>query len=139
MPIFRPHEYKHDRPTLRDAWDRLPVVVTISGLEIRWLGPLVDLGHDVWLGEMSEGAWGFLEGSGWQEVLAEGGPMLTDAGRLRAPWKAAFAEAVRLLAAGGEYAGPESCPHRWASWVAFAHSEPRAYVAERAEAKGWDR
>ena len=32
MPILRPHEYKHARPTLRDAWDRLPVLATISGL-----------------------------------------------------------------------------------------------------------
>ena len=63
MPIFQQSEYTDFscRPGLDEAWERLPVVATFDGLGARWLGPLVDLGHEVWLGDLSQGAWGYLE------------------------------------------------------------------------------
>ena len=141
MPIFQQSEYTDFscRPGLDEAWERLPVVATFDGLGARWLGPLVDLGHELWLGDLSQGAWGYLEGCGWQEALAECGPMLSPSGDIHAPWSEGFAEAVRLLVAAGEHAGPESRPDRWASWVAWAYTEPHDHVRGLAEANGWDR
>ena len=139
MPVFSQSEYRdfQHRPTLEEAWKRLPVVADFDGLGARWLGPLVDLGHDVWLGDLSQAGWGFLEGCGWTELLPES-PMLDDNGEPRDVWKKNLAAAARLLAERGLYSGPEGDPERWLSWLCVELSEPRSYVEGLARAKGCD-
>lgn len=139
MAVFTEQEYAEDRPSLDDAWDRLPVVRRIAGLRVRWLGPLVDLGHDRWMGDLADAAWGVLESSGWQDALDEGGPMLDGRGRVRPKWATAFRDAVNRLADGGSYAGPEGDADRWASWVCFEMAEPHEVIKRMAEKRGWDR
>ena len=140
MPIFTDREYRnpHSRPDLQHAWDRLPIVRRLAGLKIRWLGPLVDLGHDVWLSDLSDGAWGYL-GETWAEHFEGAGPMLGTTGRVRPEWSKALRAAVDDLVYAGETAGPEQDPHLWASWVCFELSEPRAFLEGIARARGWDR
>ena len=60
MPVFTDVEYTDfdQRPDFETAWRRLPVIATVGGIKVRWIGPLVDLGHDVWISEMSGGAYG---------------------------------------------------------------------------------
>jgi hypothetical protein len=141
MAIFTQDEYRnfYERPSLEEAWDRLPVVMRADRLRVRWLGPLVNLGHDGWMGELANGAWGQLEDCGWQEILAEAGDPMGATGRVRTTWAKAFGRAARTLASNGSYAGPEGCPHRWASWLAFEMGDIRDIVEARAKARGWDR
>lgn len=141
MPIFTEDEYRHRRarPNLEEAWDRLPVVLQADQLEVRWLGPLVELGHDVWMAELSAAAWGPLEDCGWQDILAEAGDPRDDDGGIRPAWAEAFGRAARALAEAGGYAGPESCADRWASWLAFEMGDIRELVEARAAQRGWDR
>jgi len=141
MAIFTEDEYRdfYERPGLDKALDRLPVVMRVDRLEVKWLGPLVDLGHDVWMGELANGAWGHLEGCGWQRILAEAGDPMGSSGRVRTAWAKEFGRAARTLAENGSYAGPEGSAHRWASWLAFEMSDIREIVETRAKAKGWDR
>ncbi len=140
MPVFTQDEYADfdARPTLDEAWDRLPVVCRVGGFGVRWLGPLVELGHDQWMGDLSEAAYGYLEGCGWREALSEGGEVLDSDGKLEQPWSTAFGAAARRLASQGEYSGPESDPERWASWLVFELAGIHGYVKARAEEKGWD-
>ena len=140
MAIFRDSEYTDFscRPGLDAAWERLPVVATFDGLGARWLGPLVDLGHEVWLGDLSQGAWGYLEGCGWSDLIPAG-PMLTRAGKPRAEWAKKLAQAARRLGERGGEAGPENDPERWLSWLCLELSEARGYVQGIAERSGWDR
>lgn len=141
MPVFSDAEYRHklNRPRLQEVWERLPTVLRIDGLKVRWIGPLIELGHDVWVGDLSNAAWGYLEVCGWTSVFEQAGAMLDDTGELRAEWAAAFGRAARLLAEEGGCGGPESDAERWASWIAFELSEPHRYVKALAEAKGWDK
>jgi hypothetical protein len=139
MPIFRKREYADDPPSFNEAWDRLPVVRRIGGLRVRWLGPLVDLGHDRWMGELSGAAWGFGESCGWQAALERGGAMLTPGGRVRPQWAAAFRDAVQRLADMGGYSGPEGDEDRWASWLCYEMAEPRAVIQASAAKRGWER
>ena len=141
MPVFTETEYRNHakRPELHEAWERLPVVVTIEGVKVRWVGPLVDLGHDVWLGDLSNAAWGYLECCGWASVLREAGSMLNGDGEIRDEWATAFGRAARRLADEGSCAGPVSDPNRWGSWIAFAMSEPHRYVKALSERNGWER
>ena len=141
MPIFKQREYDDfdARPSFDKAWDRLPIVRRIAGLRVRWLGPLVDLGHDRWIGELSDAAWGTLEGCGWQRAIDGAGEMVDRRGRVRAKWAAAFRDAVERLAEEGGYAGPEGDEDRWASWVCFEMAEPRAVIQATAVKRGWDR
>jgi hypothetical protein len=141
MPLFTDREYTEVEhlPSFEQAWDRLPVVLTIGGLGVRWVGPLVQLGHDRWLGDLSEAAYGYLLDCGWQEPLDEAGAPLDAEGRLRPAWALAFGEAARCLAFEGERAGPESDPERWAAWLAFELGGVHGLVRKRAEAEGWDR
>ncbi len=141
MPLFTDLEYTEPEqlPSFDQAWDRLPVALTIGGLGVRWVGPLVQLGYDRWLGDLSEAAYGYLQDCGWREPLDEAGAPLDPEGRLRPAWALAFAEAARCLALEGERAGPESDPERWAAWLAFELGGVHGLVKRRAEAEGWDR
>lgn len=114
------------------AYHRLPTA-QITGLNARWVGPLVDQGFDTWLGELSEAAYGHLEVCGWQEALEEAPPMHRDSGRIDRAWVAAVQEAARRLADEGGYAGPEGSAERWASWLVFELSEPHTWVRDRIE------
>jgi hypothetical protein len=141
MPIFSEHEYLtfEDRPSLDEAWDRLPVVKRIAGLRIRWLGPLVNLGHDGWIEDLSGAAWGQLTDCGWEQAMDQSGPMMDKRGRVRRRWAAALHKAVELLAEAGGCEGPEGDSDRWASWVCYELSEPRAVIQAAATRRGWDR
>lgn len=141
MAVFTDEEYNDFdlRPDLDEALDRLPVVMRVDRLELRWLGPLVNLGHDVWMGELAGAAWGYLEHCGWQEILAEAGDPMGSGGRIRTAWAKEFGRATRALAEAGSYAGPEGSANRWASWLAFEMGDIREIVEARAKAKGWDR
>lgn len=139
MPIFRPEEYTDDRPTLDDGWDRLPIIRRVAGLKLRWIGPLVAVGHDDWAGELSEAAWGHLEGCGWQAAYDAGGDMLDKGGRIRPVWSTALRTAADRLASAGEYSGPEGDIQRWASWLCYEMTEPHDVLLAAATKRGWDR
>ncbi len=137
-PLFTDEEYDDwdARPTLREAWDRLPVVRTIAGFKIRWLGPLVELGYDEWLEDIATEAWEHLEHTGWADLLPEG-PLLDRRGRVRADWSRAFKRAVdRLVAAA--FMSLETDPDRWASWGCYTLHEPNRLLRAEAERRGWD-
>ena len=139
MSLFTDDEYRKFsmRPALDEAWERLPIITTVNGVGLRWIGPLVDLGHDQWLGELAQAAWGYLEDCGWHEALAEGGDMLDGDGSIRTEWSSAFGRAARSIAEAGACSGPENDLDRWGSWIAAEMSAPRAYVEGIAETKGW--
>ncbi|GEM_PF-6601278 len=118
------------------AFAALPIIDTFDGLRVRWLGPLVDQGHDAWMGELAEAAWGYLELCGWQAAYGEGGPMLGPDGAVRPTWEGAFGQAARLLAEEGGRAGPEGDPERWAAWLAFELSDPHRWIRGKAEGGG---
>lgn len=81
------------------------------------------LGHDRWMGDSADAAWGVLKSSGWQDALDEGGPMLDGRGRVRPKWATAFRDAVNRLADGEATrdpratptAGRPGCASRWRS------------------------
>jgi hypothetical protein len=141
MPLFTVEEYEDfgSRPGMDEAWDRLPIVKRIGGIGLRWLGPLVELGHDRWMGDLADAAYGHLESCGWQHALDQGGAMLDARGRVRPQWAAAFCDAATRLAEGGSYAGPEGDASRWAAWMAFEFSEPHQWLSAAAAKRGWDR
>ncbi|MFH1469812.1 MAG: hypothetical protein ABIO70_35835 [Pseudomonadota bacterium] len=138
MSVFTEAEYRDSdqRPSLEEAWGRLPVLCHIDGLAIRWVGPLVNLGLDPWLADMAEGAWGPLEDCGWQEILEDCGEALAADGSFRPAWAQAFGEAARTLAEAGEYAGPESDPEAWAAWLCFELAKPREAIERLADEQG---
>lgn len=141
MPLFTDLEYTEVEhlPSFDEAWDRLPVVLTIGEIGVRWLGPLVELGYDRWMGDLSEAAYGYLVDCGWRGPLDDAGRPLDDDGRLRPAWGTAFSEAVQCLTLEGERAGPESDPERWAAWLAFELAGVHGLVRLLAEAEGWER
>jgi len=108
-------------------WASLPVLATIDGLGLRWAGPLVDRGHEMWLSDMGQAAWGYLEGCGWSEMMPEGGALNAD-GHLKKEWGVQLAKVARTLAEEGTHAGPESDPERWLAWLCVEMSEPRQLV-----------
>jgi hypothetical protein len=108
-----------------------PVLLTIGPLEIRWMGAMVDLGFEEWVGDLGNGGWGILEGCGWQEDLPADTPFFDASGVLHPAWERGIQEAANKLAENGRYSGPESDPSIWASWIVFEISEPRARVVER--------
>ena len=137
--LFTEEEYKdwEARPDLNEAWDRLPVVRKIAGFKIRWLGPLVELGYDDWLGDVSTTADGYF---GWDRLLPEG-QMLDSRGRIRADWSRAFKSAVEKLVWQAELDGGALLfePDRWASWLCHTLYEPNKLIRAEAERRGWDR
>jgi hypothetical protein len=137
MPVFTDEEiHDHDkRPTLSEALSRLPVLLTVDGLRIRDLDPLVDVGHDAWLEELEQGAWLAREEWGWDELLDDG-DLLDGEGRIRPVWAEGFGRAVRSLASYCESAGPESDPHLWASWVFHTRAVPHRYLRLLAKEAG---
>ena len=104
------------------TWRALPVVFLMDGQRVRWLAPLVDAGHDGWMGELSAGAYGILEDCGWMD-LAPSVRATVEQGRLCPEWSDALSVAAALLASAGSYSGPESSETRWASWLVFEWSE----------------
>jgi hypothetical protein len=119
--------------SLSQAWSRLPILFEIEGLGVRWLGPLVDNGHEQWLGDMSEAAWGYLEFCGWAELVPET-PLLNARGEISEAWTRGLHAAAHRLADEGSRAGPESNVEYWLSWLCFALGEPNDYVRELVKA-----
>jgi hypothetical protein len=50
--------------TANDVFETLPVVARIGRIKVRWLEPMVELGHRMWLSDLSGGALGTLEDCG---------------------------------------------------------------------------
>ena len=103
------------------AWRKLPVVFVMDGEHVRWLGPLVDAGHDDWIGDLSNAAYSHLEDCGWMDLVPSVPATVRD-GRLCAEWSEALSLASEQLALAGCYSGPESSAVRWASWLVFEWS-----------------
>ncbi len=143
-PLFTDQEYENwdARPTLNEAWERLPVVRKIAGFKIRWIGPLIELGYD-WVSDLSAGAYGYLLQPDWWYApwtnFLPDGPMLDRTGRIRADWSRGFRQAVEHLVRAADGPGPETDPDRWASWLCFELSEPSTLIRAEAERQGWDR
>ncbi len=144
MSVFTELEYGDfdHRPSLDEAWERLPVLRVIAGYRIRWIGPLLEL-HEDWVGDLAAGAWGYLEKPTfwtptWHTFLPEG-PMFDRLGRIRADWSRGFRAALEQLVQNAEVAGPESDPNRWASWLCWELSEPNAWLRAEAARRGCDR
>jgi hypothetical protein len=144
-PLFGEEEYSdwEARPDLNEAWRRLPIVRLLGGFKIRYLGPLIDLGHDVWLSDLSTAAYGYLLQPDWYyrpwtEFIPEG-PLLYPTGHPRSEWSRDFRQAVEHLVRAAEVAGPEPDPERWASWLCFELHEPNKLIRAEAERRGWGR
>ncbi|TVQ89547.1 MAG: hypothetical protein EA397_15020 [Deltaproteobacteria bacterium] len=116
------------------ACERLPVVLTLQGIPIRWLGPLVSAGYEADLELMSQAAWGYLEDCGWQEPLQDAGPLFDEDGEIRPAYARAFADAAERLAAAGGHAGPESEMIVWGAWLGTNLAQTCAVIRARTEA-----
>lgn len=143
-PLFTKKEYSgwEARPGLDEAWERLPVVRKIAGFGIRYLGPLIELGFDEWMSDLSSGAYGHLLQPvywypPWTRFIPRG-PMLDRTGRIRADWSRGFRRAVEHLVRAAEEAGEETDPERWASWLCFELHESKGLIRTMAERRGWD-
>ena len=105
MPVFTETEYRNHakRPELHQAWERLPVVVNVGGVKVRGVGPLVELGHDIWLDDLSNAAWGYLESCGWASVLGDACSVLEGDGEMRhgAAFRSRKRGVVLMLTEGG--------------------------------------
>ena len=112
-------------------YEDLKAQARVDGLGLRWLAPLVEVGSTR-MGDMEAAAYGHLEDCAWSQVL-EDGPMLGESGRIRSAWAKGFGAAARRLAEAGLYAGPESDPELWASWLAWHLSEPHEWLKSKAE------
>lgn len=106
-------------PLLEDACARLPVLLTLDGVPVRWLGPLVNGRQCAAVSEMSNAAWGHLASCGWEAELEGAGELFDAEGEVRPAFARAFAEAARALADEGAMAGPESSVELWAAWLGF--------------------
>jgi hypothetical protein len=126
MPLTARNNTLHRDMTHFEAWTCLPVVLDIKGLSVRWLGPLVDIGHDRWLGSMSQAAWGHLEDCGWADLLPNEG--FLRAGKVAPAWVEGLFSAAVSLSLAGVRAGPECDPEIWVSWLCFEISEPHRYL-----------
>jgi len=135
-PVFTPEEYEERDLDFETAFARLPVVLVLGGLRVRWVGPLVELALDGRLGDLAEAAYGYLESCGWIDLLNES--RLVD-GQPTPTYARAFARAARALAEAGTSAGPESDPEVWASWIAFEQRGLHGLVEGLATARGWER
>lgn len=105
---------------LSTLWPTLAVLGRAGSLVVRDVSSLVDSAtHAVWLGDLSDAAWGHLAECGWEALFAEGGAPRDAAGKHREAWLQAFEAAARRLADEGGYAGPEGSAERWAGWLAL--------------------
>lgn len=120
------------RLTFSEACERLPVVLTLDGVPVRWIGDLIDQGYGADIGMMSEAAWGYLEDSGWQEALEGAGPLHDEHGQIRPTYAKAFSEAVYRLSGAGRHAGPASGVAMWAAWLANTMAATHDVVKEAA-------
>ena len=135
MPVFGREEYEFgNRPSLEEAYARLPVLARWDGLRVRWIGPLVDLGFDGWIEEVGQGAW--VVAPNWADAFDACGPLCGPSGRPRRAWTKVFGEVVRDLARMGGDAGFEGDPERVASIIAFTLAESHDLLRRRAVQRG---
>lgn len=124
---------------LEDACASLPVLLTLNGIDVRWIGPLVEHPrHASGVGAMSDAGWGHLaSSSGWEEHLEDAGALYDENGEVRDAFATAFAEAARELAEAGSMEGPESNVELWAAWLGFelsaTHDTLKRLAAETPE------
>ncbi len=111
-----------------EAYERLPVAFEVQDLAARWIGPVIDIGHEQWISDMGQAGWGYLEGCGWSDLLPSDEEMLTSTGKLSKVWEKGLYAAACRLAERARYSGPESDPSVWLSWICFAMSKPNAYI-----------
>lgn len=115
-----------------EAFSRLPVLLELDGLPVRWVGPLIDRGLDRTLGDLSNAAYGHLEECGWLDAIRSQpfDPALGPA------YATAVATAARRLASDGADQGPESDPEVWIAWLGFELSGLHGLLKDRAAARG---
>ena len=116
-----------DFRALNREWNTLPKV-PFPGSNARWIGPLIDRGYAMYVGDLSQAAYGHLEHTDWMTTMNEAPEMLTASGAINPKWVAALNQAAAALAESGRYSGPESCAERWASWLVFELSEPHRWT-----------
>ena len=101
---------------LDTALETLPTIINTKGHRVRWIGPLIDRGFQVVLEDMGDAAWGYLEYSGWQDLLPEG-DALDPGGRIRPQWLKQLSAAATRLAERGEESGPTGDRDLWMAWL----------------------
>lgn len=106
-----------------EAFHALPVLADLGSKPVRWLGDLVDGGHEIFLEELMHGACGYLE---WDWVPPKVEFLSMDGGVsgwwIRAAWRAA-----EQLARVGSEAGPNGDAEVWFSWLVYWLSAPHQY------------
>ena len=122
-----------DFRALDREWSNLPEA-QIPGSSARWIGPLIDKGFELYVCDLSQAAYGYLEHTDWMTTMNEAPQMLTQHGKFSPQWIAALNKAAADLAESGRYSGPESCAKRWASWIVFELSEPHRWIRKTLDA-----
>jgi hypothetical protein len=121
----RLHRYEDD---FSIAWSRMPVVHTFNGLDVRWVGPLLQIPSGQRWADMCEAGWGYLKTCGWQDLLPDE-PLLTRAGQVSPAWRDGLYSAAHLLAVEGKACGIENDPERWLSWLCWTNRSTRQHLA----------
>jgi hypothetical protein len=93
-----------------------PVIIQSPKYRVHWIGPLMDKGYQLELEDMGTAAWGYLEYSGWQELLPEGSALDSE-GRVRSRWMHDLSSAAARLAERGGESGPTGSPQLWMAWL----------------------
>ena len=140
MPLFTDDEYTDldRRPGLDEAWKRLPPILHLDGIGVRWVGPLLELGHHFWLGRMNNLGRPVMNYGGWH-ILATAKPFFDNKGDAHPHAAKVFGRVVRRLTQSGEVAGPTGVAEHWAAWLAFQWVPLHRVVRALAERRGYDR
>ena len=99
----------------------LPQLFTIGTHRVFDLRPVVQDGDAMPISDLSAAAYGFLEDTGWLDILQDAPRPLTCAGKVDEDWKTAALQAAHRLAEAGENAGPDGDLETWLSWLALEH------------------
>ncbi len=112
---------------LKKVWSTLPLVIQWREMDLRWLPPLMELGFQPLLEEMSTEAWGRLSHIGWEDRLPEA-EMLNGLGEILEPWMEELLVAATLLSEEGARTGPTGGLELWFSWLLMSLSEPAGHI-----------
>ena len=124
-PSWRFTELRHPRQInldrAQDAWRALPVVGHVLGVQVRWVGPLVDQGHTDELTWMSEDGFGDKEAL-WSEDLPTDASFLLANGTIEPAWQAALVRAACRL--DEDRWPPDTSTEKWLAWLFFEVAAP---------------
>ena len=135
VPLFSRAE--RGRIEVHAAWQRLPPLGVIQATPVLWIGPLIDVGHDMLLSDMSSAAYGYL-GEHWRQSIPDSDVPFFEGtdGTVHPEWATGLAQAMDYLAEEGIRAGPESKKAHWLAWLCFELSVPHDAVRSLAERFG---